>query len=393
MAFGGLLGIPSPGALEELRKAASAGPALTAPSSSGGTKAPKPGTARTTSGPSAEEVARRERAAAEARAIRAANNAARQSARTDIERLNAEITANLAKRTANLTSLEALKKLVGTGPGSHAAVRDNALATIDRALKDKLAQITATFETTRDDFFANLRDNEESEADSSFSNLANRAREKQDLVTQALSQGAGESDILRAQLQALRNWSANQGDINRAFFDTRSSINSGITDLNAATRTGRMNEELAANAARAERWDDYYEALGSTYTEMANIDQQNYLLNAENAAIERQKEVATGLLKWLDSGKNAADYKPPALKSTAASKPPKFTSQYAQKAAEAAGSVWKDPGLSAETQNWQGAALSTGGLNTAQLWNAPENTALTGSTRPRRPEGATLRRW
>lgn len=360
----------------------------TAPSSS--TKAPKT-TARSTSGQTEAQRLARAQAAAAAQARTAANNAARQSAQTDLDRINAEITAAQARRATNQTSLDALKKLVGTGPGSHAAVRDNALAQLDRALKDKLAQITATFETSLADFRKNLRDNEETEHDATFANLSNRARERQDLVTQALSQGAGESDVLRAQLQALRNWSANQADVNRAFFDTRSSINAGITDLNNQTRTGMINEELATNAARASRWDDYYEATGKTYSDMANLDQQNYLLDAEIAANERLKEGPAGLLKWLDSGKDAADYKAP-TSSRAAAAPPKYTSPYAALAAEMAGSTWKDPGISKQTQEFEGGRESTGTLNTTSLWNAQANTGL-GAPPRKRPEGATLRRW
>lgn len=350
-------------------------------------------------GPSAADIAARERAAAdkarkeaEARARETANNQARERATSDIERLNASIVAAQAKKLTNTQSLDALRKLVGGGEGSHAGVRDSALAALDEALKEKLGQITRTFESSMEDFGVNLRDNEASEHDSTFANFANRAREKQDLVTQALSQGAGESDVLRTQLQALRNWSANQADVNRSFFDTRASVNAGITDLNNATQTGMMNEEMSTNAARGSRWDDYYEAQSNTYSDMADLDQNNYLLQAETDATERQKGVATGLLKWLDGGKNAEDYKPPTLKSTAAAAPPEYTSEYAALAAQAAGSSWQNPGVSASTREWEGGQQSTGGLNTAQLWNAQDNVGL-GAPKTRRPEGATLRRW
>lgn len=350
-------------------------------------------------GPSAADLARQaeqraaaERSAAAARARATANNQAKTQAQQEIDRYNAEITANAAKKLTNQTSLEALKKLVTSGPGSHSSVRDNALATLDKALREKLAQIDLTFTEAIGDFRENLRDNEASEADSSFANLGNRARERQDLTAQALSQGAGESDLLRTQLQALRNWSANQADINRSFFDTRASINSGITDLNASTKTGRLNEELTTNAAKGSTWSDFYESMNKTYSDMANFDQQIYLLDAENQAIEKQKATATGLLDWLAAGKNAEDYTPKTGETKAAA-PPAYTSDYARRAAEMAGAVWKDPGVSEATKNWQGAAQSTGSLNTAALWNAPENTGVDGAKKPKRPEGATLRRW
>ena len=372
-----------------------------APTYSGSTKraaAPKASTiskATASSGPSAAEVAAQraaaEAAAARAKAISAANEAGRSQAQQSIEKLNSQITANLSKKAINDQSLKALTGLVGTGEGSHAAVRDNALKILDNALAAKMDQIRSTFSSTMQDLTLNLRDNESSESDSSFQNLSNRAREKQDLVTQALSQGAGESDVLKAQLQALRNWSSNQGDINRSFYDTRTSVNSAITDLNVGTKTGMMNEELSTNAARGSRWDDYYESMSDSLAEMANLDQNNYLLMGEIGAAEKEKANYMSVLDWLDSGKNMEDYKSPALASRTAAAADPYTSDYAQRAAQMAGSVWEDPGISADTQNWQGAEQSKTELTNAQPWNAQDNTQL--GTKKKRPEGAILRRW
>lgn len=352
------------------------------------------GTSSTRSSSTTQTAAQREAAAAaaaRAAAYKAANNSARLSANADLERLNAQITANLARKATNTANLDALKRLVGSGDGSHSNVRDNALAALDQALTAKLGQIKQTFTTSFGDFQQNQRDNEESVNDASFANLVNRAREKQDVVQQALSQGAGESDVLKSQLQALRNWASNQADVNRSYFDTRTSINAGITDLNNNTRTGMMNEEMSTNAARASRWDDFYESMSSTYSDMANFDQQNYLLQAEIDATERAKTSTSGLLSWLDSGKNAEDYKAPTAK-TEALAPPAYTSNYAKKAAEMAGSFWTDPGISEETKRWQGGAQSQAGLNNTQVQGSQLNESRSTSRR-KRPEGATLRRW
>ena len=352
-----------------------------------------PVTSRTTStrstAPTAAQLAAQREAAARAAAYKAANNSARLSANSDLERLNSQITANLARKATNDANLTALKDLVG---GGHAKVRDNALAALDASLTAKLAQIKDTFLTSFGDFQVNQRDNESAVNDASFGNLVNRAREKQDVVQQALSQGAGESDVLKSQLQALRNWASNQSDVNRSYFDTRTSINAGITDLNNTTKTGMMNEEMSTNAARASRWDDFYESMGSAYSDMANLDQQNYLLQAEIDATERAKGTTTGLLAWLDAGKNAEDYQAPKLTNTGALKPPAYTSDYAKKAAEMAGSYWADPGVSDETKAWKGGAQSQFGLNNTQVQGSQLNEQQ-GAPRRKRPEGATLRRW
>lgn len=319
-----------------------------------------------------------------ARARSAANSQARSTANSDIERINATITAKQAQRQSNQTSLDALKTLVD---GGLQKARDTTLKSIDDQLKVKMDQLKRTFDEGIAGFREDLRGNEQTEGDASFANLANRARERGDLVTQALSQGAGESDVLKSQLQALRNWSANQGDIARSFFDTRQSINSGISDLNTATQTGMINEENSANASRASTWDDFYDAQSDAYTQMANYDQQNYLLGEEIGAAERQKAESQGLLSWLDAGKNYEDYTAPTMSSTAARAPGQYTSQYAQKAADAAGSTWTNPGVSKETQSWKGEAESTGTLGSSNAANAP------GASNRKAPEGANLRRW
>ena len=364
------------------RTSAPAARTTTAPAARGGSNAAAAAASR----------AAAERAAAESKARKAENESARSQAQRDVENLNAQITANLHKKATNDNALRALGRLVGGGKGSHAATRDNALKMLDEALGAKLAQLQKTFDLASADFAVNLRDNEKSESDASFTNIANRARERQDLVTQALSQGAGESDVLKSQLQALRNWSVNQGDINRSFFDTRTSINAGITDLNTSTQQGRMNEELSTNMAKADRWDDFYESMASSYSDMANLDQSNYLLSGEIAAAEKQKEQATGVLNWLNEGKSFADYETPRLATMAAAKAAPYESKYSDLAAQMTGSTWKNPGLSNETKNWEGMAQSQTTLTNTQPWNAQDNTE-SGTPTKKRPEGATLRRW
>ena len=365
-------------------------PAATTTTAAKTTTAPAAGAGRTQREAAARAAA--ERAAAEAKARKAENEGARSQAQRDVENLNAQITANLHKKATNENALSALGRLVGGGAGSHEATRDNALKMLDEALSAKLAQLQKTFDLASSDFAVNLRDNEKSESDASFSNFANRAREKQDLVTQALSQGAGESDVLKSQLQALRNWSVNQGDINRSFFDTRTSINAGITDLNTSTQQGRMNEELSTNMSKASRWDDFYESMASTYSDMANLDQSNYLLSGEIAAAEKQRGHAEGALNWLNAGKNFSDYETPRLETMAAAKATPYESQHAKLAAQMTGSTWTNPGLSEETKNWQGMKQSQTSLTNTQPWNAQDN-AEGGTPKKKRPEGASLRRW
>ena len=192
----------------------------------------------------------------------------------------------------------------------------------------------------------NRDDNEKSEVDASFANLSNRARESTDLLAQAASQGAGETDTLKTQLMAIRNWDANQADVNRSYFDTQRSINSSIADLNADTRTARMNLAVDALGDYDQIWTNYYNQRADAYTQMGNIHANPY-----------------------------SDSHDP--KSTA----------YASMAKEAS-SAWKNPGVNKSLQNWKGSVQE----QERKLNNSAYKGADTVNN-IKRPEGSTLKKW
>ena len=189
-------------------------------------------------------------------------------------------------------------------------------------------------------------DNEKSEVDASFANLSNRARESTDLLAQAASQGAGETDTLKTQLMAIRNWDANQADVNRSYFDTQRSINSSIADLNADTRTARMNLAVDALGDYDQIWTNYYNQRADAYTQMGNVHANPY-----------------------------SDSHNP--KSTA----------YAGMAKEAS-SAWKNPGVNKSLQNWKGSVQE----QERKLNNSAYKAADTVNN-IKRPEGSTLKKW
>ena len=192
----------------------------------------------------------------------------------------------------------------------------------------------------------NRDDNEKSEVDASFANLSNRARESTDLLAQAASQGAGETDTLKTQLMAIRNWDANQADVNRSYFDTQRSINSSIADLNADTRTARMNLAVDALGDYDQIWTNYYNQRADAYTQMGNVHANPY-----------------------------SDSHDP--KSTA----------YAGMAKEAS-SAWKNPGVNKSLQNWKGSVQE----QERKLNNSAYKGADTVNN-IKRPEGSTLKKW
>lgn len=314
------------------------------------------------------------------------NRQARTTAQNDLIQSNNQILAKRAQREVNKDSLSSLARLVN---GGLEGVLKNGIASVNASLKTKMDQINKTYSTSLDSFKANQRDNTSSEGDDSFMNVLNRARETGDLTTMATEQGAGESDLLKTQLQAVRNWSANQNEINRSFFDTESSINSGITDLNNTTKTSKINEEMSANATTASLYDDYFSTLSDTYSQMANLDQQNFLLTGEITSVKDSQKQSRDLLKHLDRGKSWESYKAPKIntKLQPVSKT-QYKGKYDDKAAEVASRTWKDPGVSEATKNWQGERLRSVGLtNSIARGNAPD------APKRKRPEGSTLKSW
>jgi hypothetical protein len=114
-------------------------------------------------------------------------------------------------------------------------------------------------------------DNEKSAGDQAFANLSNASRERLNAISNSAQQGAGETDTLRSQQMSLRNWDANQSDVNRSYFDTLRSINSAQTDLNTDTRTARVNANQALQDRRASLWDQFYSQRADAWDKIANL--------------------------------------------------------------------------------------------------------------------------
>lgn len=339
-------------------------------------------------GPSpAERAAAAARAAARAAAAKArrqANKAATNSARRDIRQYSSQLDDVQRQINVNSRQMQALKGLV---QGDFAKARDSLLSDVSANLKTKMGQIARTYDTSLESFQGALSDNDATEADSSFSNMTNLVRERGDAVAQALSQGAGESDVLRSQLGALRNFSANQSEINRSYYDTRSSVESGLTDLANATRTSRINEELQANADRGAIYDDYYGSMEDTYTQLANIDAQQYQLRGERGTLRSRIGAERSLIDFVGRGNDAADFTSPKI---ANQRTKGYSSKFAGKASDFAGRVWDDPGVSRATRDWEGWEAQTTSLGSSR---ARDQGVAAAPRIQRRPEGATLRRW
>lgn len=190
------------------------------------------------------------------------------------------------------------------------------------------------------------KDNDRALEDTSFSNLINRARERGDVLSEAALQGAGESDTLKSQMLALRNWDANQGEANRSFFDTMRSINSAVTDLNNDTLNARVNLYTDRENSKEQAYSNYYNQRADAYTQIGNASANPYS---------------------NQYGKQKGAY---------------------GKVAELTGMAYKSKGIPDSVKNWEGSEQAVEQkLNNTLVQNSVTNLA------EKKPEGATLRSW
>ena len=266
------------------------------------------------------------------------------------------VTVNVPAPVVNVTNSSAAQKLSNDKPKISALstliktglakYRDTKLTNIDTIYKQLDADLLKSYGERSGQLNASKLDNDKAEAGASFMNLSNRAREHADILGQSALQGAGESDTLRAQMMSIRNWQSNQSDVNRSFYDTQRGINSSIVDLNADTRSARIGAAQNMLNDKEQVWDNFYDRKTDAYTQMGNIEGDPY----------------------------SDAYK-------------KNSSAYANMATTAS-QAWSNPGISSSITGWKGDVQATEQrLNNSALGNATQLVA------PKKPEGATLRKW
>jgi hypothetical protein len=205
-------------------------------------------------------------------------------------------------------------------------------------------------------------DNTKAAAAASFGNLQNRGRERANAMSEAMANGAGESDVLRAQAMSLSNWQANQQEVNRSFFDTQTSINSSLTDLNADTRTARVNNALQADADRNTLWNGYYDQRSEALTNLGNT----YGQMAEYFGMAKEQDGRGGKKQKRFSALSGAAFR---------------------RAALATGQSWQQPKLDKDIRQWKGHRDFEGEMNNGSL------SSSTTELSAKKPEGAKLRSW
>jgi hypothetical protein len=225
--------------------------------------------------------------------------------------------------------------------------------TIMAGYEDRLAQLGVS-----------LKDSEKATDTQTFANLSNRGRERANALSEVMAQGGGESDVLRAQGMSLRNWNANQNEVNRSMADSLTSVNSSLTDLNTDTKSARVQAAQGMIADKGQLWSGYFDAkadawtqLGNTYGQMAEY----YGLADEQVGTKKRKKKQD---KFSDKSGRAF-----------------------MNAARVGSDSWDAPDIPGGVANWEGAGAFQNKLTNNGLSSMAAGPAMT------RPEGATLRKW
>jgi len=258
--------------------------------------------------------------------------------------------------------IDALRKALGP-KGFERALRQK-LSNVRLSMRQSDAELRQGYHDRVGSLQQTAEDNEKAGAGQGYANLQNRARERANSVAEAAQQGAGETDILAAQQISLRNWQSNQNEVQRSFFDTKSSIEASLTDLTTDTRSARISNVQQANADKEQLWTGYYDQRSETLTALGN-------------ALGQQAEYY-GLAQEAKGSKKAKAGQKRAAKQSGRA----FT-----QASLTAGQAWDSPGVRAGLRNWEGADLDM------ERPNSRLTAAVPNELSQARPEGATLRKW
>lgn len=206
-------------------------------------------------------------------------------------------------------------------------------------------------------------DNEDAAGSATIAAMTNAGRERANAISEAMMQGASETDLLRAQAMALNNWHANQSEVSRNYADSVTSINASIVDLTADTKAARATAARAVMTERERQWAEYYDQISEAKTNLGNT----YGQIADYYGYANEQTPGKGLRQRQDEASDKS-------------------AKYIRGAAKQTGKAWENPGIPKRIQKWEGADPIEQSFN-PQMFDRPTVTALD------RPEGATLRSW
>jgi hypothetical protein len=183
---------------------------------------------------------------------------------------------------------KAIKEALKTQFGS---ARDQNLADISMQLNRQIAELKSGHQLRAQQFLGAAKDTEAATAGAAEQGISNLVRERADSLSAILEQGAGETDAMRAMVLSARNWHANQSEVNRSYFDSMRSVNSGINDLNLDTRGQMVGATSSAEGERDRIWQDFYNRRSEAFTQLGNIrgQQRDYYAEAKEMGVSPKK--------------------------------------------------------------------------------------------------------
>ena len=165
--------------------------------------------------------------------------------------------------------------------GGYATGRDQQIKNANNALEQILGGIAANYATASGDYAESADRNDQDYDTKTAAIVANRARERTSLLQQAASQGAGETDQLRAVIQAFANAQANQTEADTARADTERQINSQIAGLNAQTEAQRRSAWQQNQEAIGTAWNEYWKNYSDTWTNIQRTGAGNTNIDSD----------------------------------------------------------------------------------------------------------------
>ncbi|QNL30346.1 hypothetical protein SEA_MAZUN_44 [Microbacterium phage Mazun] len=216
----------------------------------------------------------------------------------------AEMSARSAGKAKSRVENENTQKIIDAllaSLGGYEKGRDQQLANADNTLDQTLQGILNSLSLATQDYAESGSANEQDQAAKSAANVTNRARERVSLLQQAASQGAGETDQLRSQIQAFLNADANQQEVDRSFFDTERSINSQIAGANSQAETSRRSAWAQNQESKTSAWNEFWKNRGDVFTNIQRTAAQNSNVDSDYS------EAFSARLGGYDPVKEAAD--------------------------------------------------------------------------------------
>jgi len=164
---------------------------------------------------------------------------------------------------------------------NYAKGRDTQYSNAKKNFDTSLSGILSQYNNAAKDANEYADRNEQDYDSKSVSNTTNMVRESNDLLEQALSTGAGETDTLKALQQAARQFDNNQADVASSFQDTLRSINSQLNGANSTAENNRLNAWQQQQEARASAFNDYNKNMADTWTNIQRTEAGNTNIDSD----------------------------------------------------------------------------------------------------------------